>query len=128
MNSYLNYLSEKYDAVIDSSFVEDLICQLKNERLEYEKLSNIDQKQQFQNFLNKIDSIAEKINLEIGKWMNDTFKKHFNLSENEQVTLRMVVEDILMRKNIRFKTFDSEEIIYKIDFVKEKISSSKEIC
>ena len=125
VHSYLDYLKKNYDTIIDSTLVEDFILQLKSERLEYEKLSAIDQKQNLQVFLDKIDSIAEKINCEIGKWMSIAFRKQFNLEEYEQVTLKMAVEDILQRKNIQFKTFESEEIIYKIEFVKEKKSSTK---
>ena len=57
--------------------------------------------------------------------MSDTFRKQFDLQENEQVTLKMAVEDILHRKNIGFKTIGTEEIIYKIEFVKEKTNSTK---
>lgn len=88
-------------------------------------MSNLEQEQQLKKFLNKIDAIASKINFEIGKWMSATFRKQFDLKDNEQVTLKMVVEDILHRKNIEFKTLGTEEIIYKIEIVKEKKSSTK---
>lgn len=116
VNFYLKRLNEY---IKDSAYSEKLIALLKEQKkyvLEYEGKNEYEQKTTLKEFNKKIDNIKDKINIIIQEIVNIIFHIELAKDNNEQITIKDVIEHILKKNNIDFNIQDSgEELLFIIN-------------
>lgn len=126
---YHEYLKLVTGMVFNTKIVDGLVHKLKNIEIDYENQTIDFQRQNRECFVTKTEELVKSINVEVANWISIAFKCYFSLSEFEEPTLYMVVEDILKRKAIDFSVMkdDNCEYIFKVNLKSEEIGTKKRI-
>lgn len=109
VNDYVSNL-RKLDFFPNMNKIIELLGKYKVEVVNYEKLSEFEQRLQQKDFFDKCDNFIKEMNQEIQNWLHELFSKKFN---KDNVTVNDVITDILNSLNIDYNLENGSFVLKK---------------
>ena len=116
----INFYLKKLNSYIDiNSYINSfspLLDEYKKKVLDFEKKSEYEQRNTYKEFFNELDNILIELNKIIQEIVNLIWHLSLGKDKNETITVKEVINHILISNNIDFKIQDSgEELLFIIN-------------